>query len=82
MGVAHRRICGLLWPRQALPIESDYRGQRTVRIAATVLGLLCGLSMLAGCARLAQPGSLPSDEERCAYAGGMWYSGLCRYRGQ
>ncbi len=53
-----------------------------MRIAATVLVLLCGLSMLAGCARLAQPGSLPSDEERCAYAGGMWYSGLCRYRGQ
>jgi len=53
-----------------------------MRFAATVLALLCVLSSLAGCARLAQSGSLPSDEERCAYAGGMWYSGLCRYRGQ
>jgi len=42
-----------------------------MRIAATVVPLLCVLSTLAGCARLGQPGSLPSDEERCAYAGGM-----------
>ena len=53
-----------------------------MRIAATALVLLCVLSILAGCARLAQPGSLPSDEERCVNAGGMWSSGLCRYRGQ
>ena len=53
-----------------------------MRIAATVLTLLCVLSSLAGCARLAQPGSLPSDEERCVNAGGMWSGSLCRYRGQ
>ena len=53
-----------------------------MRIVATVLALPCVLSILVGCARLTQPGSLPSDQERCAYAGGMWYSGLCRYRGQ
>ncbi len=47
-----------------------------MRIAAPVLALLCLLWILAGCARLAQPGSLPSDEERFAYAGGMWYSGV------
>jgi len=59
-----------------------HRGKTIMRIVATVLALPCVLSILVGCARLTQPGSLPSDEERCAYAGGMWYSGLCRYRGQ
>ena len=49
----------------------------------TVLALLCVLSFLAGCARLAQPGSLPSDEERRMNAGGRWSAaGLCRYLGQ
>jgi hypothetical protein len=43
-----------------------------MRIAATVLALLCLLSPLAGCARLAQPGVLPSPEARCANAGGSW----------
>ncbi len=53
-----------------------------MRIAAPVLALLCLLWILAGCARLAQPGSLPSDEERCAYAGVRWSAaGLCRYPG-
>jgi len=59
-----------------------HRGKTIMRIVATVLALPCVLSILVGCARLTQPGSLPSDQERCAYAGGMWYSGLCRYRGQ
>ena len=53
-----------------------------MRIAATALALLCLLSTLTGCARRTQPGSLPSDEERCAYAGGRWFAGLCRYPGQ
>jgi len=53
-----------------------------LRIAGTILALLCVLSTLVGCARLAQPGSLPSDEERCVNAGGMRSSGLCRSKGQ
>ena len=52
--------------------------------AATALALLCLLSTFAGCARLAQPGSLPSAQERCANAGGNWSAtgALCRYPGQ
>ena len=58
-----------------------------MRLAATVLTLLSVLSLLsplAGCARLAQPGVLPSPEERCANAGGSWSAtgSLCRYKGQ
>jgi hypothetical protein len=55
-----------------------------MRIAATALALLCALSPLAGCARLAQPGSLPSEQEQCANARGSWSAtgGLCRYPGQ
>jgi len=53
-----------------------------MRIATTVLALLCTLSTLVGCATMTQPGSLPSDEERCVNAGGMWSSGLCRSKGQ
>jgi len=55
-----------------------------MRIAAPVLALLCLLWILAGCARLAQPVSLPSDQERCANAGGSWSGpgALCRYKGQ
>jgi len=55
-----------------------------MRIVAAVVALLCVLSTLAGCARLAQPGSLPSDQERCANAGGSWSGpgALCRYKGQ
>jgi len=54
-----------------------------MRIAATVLALGCALSILGGCARLAQPGSLPSDQERCVNAGGRWSGAgaLCRYPG-
>ena len=53
-------------------------------IAGTVLALLSVLSILAGCARLSQPGSLPSAEQQCANVGGMWSNtgGLCRYPGQ
>jgi len=56
----------------------------TMRIVAAVVALLCVLSTLAGCGRLAQPGSLPSDQERCANAGGSWSGpgALCRYKGQ
>jgi len=53
-----------------------------MRFAATVVTLLCVLLTLVGCATMAQPGSLPSDEERCVNAGGMWSSGLCRSKGQ
>ena len=58
-----------------------------MRFAATVLTLLSVLSLLsplAGCARLTQPGALPSPEERCVNAGGSWSAtgGLCRYKGQ
>ena len=56
----------------------------TMRIAATALALLCLLSPLVGCSRLVQPGVLPSDQERCAYAGGRWSAAgaLCKYPGQ
>ena len=52
--------------------------------SGTILTLLCVFSILAGCAMVSQPGSLPSAEQQCANAGGMWSSsgGLCRYRGQ
>jgi hypothetical protein len=55
-----------------------------MRIAATALALLCALSTLAGCATMAEPGSLPSPQERCVNAGGSWSStgALCRYPGQ
>ena len=55
-----------------------------MRIAATALALLCVLSTLVGCAAIAQPGSPPSPEERCANAGGSWSAtgALCRYPGQ
>ena len=58
-----------------------------MRLAATVLTLRSALSLLsplAGCARLAQPGVLPSTEVRCANAGGSWSAtgALCRYKGQ
>jgi hypothetical protein len=53
-----------------------------MRIAATVLALLCELSTLAACTTLAQTGSPPSDEERCVNAGGSWSAGLCRSRGR
>ena len=41
-------------------------------------------TILAGCAIVSQPGSLPSPEQECANAGGMWSSSgsLCRYPGQ
>ena len=51
-------------------------------IAAAILALLCGVSTLAGCAMVSQPGTLPSPEEECARAAGTWSHGLCRYRGQ
>jgi len=68
------------------PLARRFR-RTTVRFVATVLTLLCVLSLLsplAGCARLMQPGVLPSDQERCANAGGSWSASgaLCRYPGQ
>jgi hypothetical protein len=55
-----------------------------MRIDAKAVALLCALSSLPGCARLAQPGSLPSPQERCANVGGSWSAtgDLCRYPGQ
>ena len=54
-----------------------------MRIAWAVLGAVCVIFTLAGCAVTSQPGSLPSPEQECANAGGAWSSsgGLCRYRG-
>jgi hypothetical protein len=52
-----------------------------MKIAAAALALLCGISTLAGCAMVSQPGRLPTPEEQCAYASGTWSHGLCRYRG-
>ena len=55
-----------------------------MRIAATALALLCALSPLPGGASLMQPGSLPSEQEQGASAGGSWSAtgGLCPYPGQ
>jgi hypothetical protein len=58
--------------------------RRICALSGRAFVLLCVLSILGGCAIVSQPGSLPSAEQQCANAGGMWSSsgGLCRYPGQ
>src|SRR5215470_5821849 len=54
-----------------------------IRITGTVLVKLCALSVFAGCAMLAQPGTLPTPEEECTRRHAIWSSsgGICQYPG-
>ena len=52
------------------------RGTLTVTLVVASLLLCC---VLGGCAGSLHLASLPTDEQRCLYGGGVFHAGLCEY---
>ena len=46
------------------------------RVVASLLLLFCALG---GCTGPLHFASLPTDEQRCLYGGGVFHAGLCEY---
>ena len=50
-----------------------------MNVTLVVASLLLLLAVLGGCAGPRHLASLPTDEQRCLYGGGVFHAGLCEY---